>query len=162
MKGENPKFSKGSELARFVDEEHRGSNGRPSPQAFRRKDPGEELSVNTTEIHTLKQIADTYSRRVKGATRPIAISNPTVAVYNENAGKVLKTKLRRSKERWVYTSGSDEHVAYVYSPVTKEKCHVKVGDASHCEIAYTKHFDEKQDFEFARLMAQKPKFDLFP
>ncbi len=85
---DEPTFVEKSELARYIPYEWRNRNNRPAPAAYQRKDNEKYLSVNSTEVETINQIAQTYATKFESGTRPVSVACPKVANYNEAADQV--------------------------------------------------------------------------
>lgn len=135
-----PTFSASSRLARYIDPEFRRTrNKRPQPGAYQKLEDDDYLSVNSTEVKTLGQIADTYAKKFEKGQRPVAIACPTVEQYNAAANGVgLTITYNDGAEAWEFGGAIR---AYKHWP--------KTGNESHCGVEYVRIFRGRQDLNFA-------------
>ena len=142
MRDRLPKFPKSSRLCRHIEDEDRARNGRVSPSAFRRRPSESYLSVNSTEIETVKQIAAYYAAHRQGGRRPVLISDPKVSDYNNAAAQAgVSLSFDSSNGAWVFSASGAKKAAYAL--------HRNANSPSHCGVEFVSIFDEFQDYKFA-------------
>lgn len=138
---DEPTFDAASGLARYIHPDYRGRRNqrRPQPGAFQAREDESYLSVNSTEVETLGQIAGTYAVKFEKGRRPVAIATPKVEQYNEAASGVgLRITYNENAEAWEF---GDAMKAY--------KHWWKEGNKSHCGVEYVQSFGDQQGFNFA-------------
>lgn len=145
MLRKNPTFAAGCHLARYIDPEYRRSPKKPpKPGAYQRKLDETFLSVNSTEVETVSQIAQIYADKFEQGNRPVGIALPTVAKYNlvaQAVGVILT--YNGAKQVWEFGAS---RVAYRHRP--------SANNNSHCGVEYTESLADFYDFRFALRMAK--------
>ncbi len=154
MLRDEPTFSETSELARYILPEWRKRRrNRPAPAAYQRKDNEKYLSVNSTEVETIKQIARTYATKFESGTRPVAIACPKIASYNEAAEKVgIAVSFNGTTSEWEFQEGGKPAVAYRHRR--------SEGNKSHCGVEFVRVFDDRSDFCFAVRVARSATYKM--
>ena len=153
MLRDEPTFSEVSELARYIPSEWRKRRNHPAPAAYQRKDNEKYLSVNSTEVETINQIAQTYAARFESGTRLIAIACPTVASYNEAATSKrvgIAISFNGTTSNWEFQEGGKPAVAYMHRGSDADK--------SHCGVEFVRIFDDSSDFWFAVRVARSATY----
>ena len=137
-----PAFVEGSKLTRYIHPDFRGRKNRPKPAAYQLTENEEYLSVNSTEVQTVNQIAEVYATIFEQNRHPIAIACPTLASYNEAAtGVGLEITYNDSTKCWEFRKGSGWSTAYRHWR--------KAGNASHCGVQYLGALSDRDGFHFA-------------
>ena len=150
---DEPTFVEKSELARYIPSEWRNRNNRPAPAAYQRKDNEKYLSVNSTEVETINQIAQTYATKFESGTRPVSVACPKVASYNEAADQVgIVISFDATTNNWEFQERGTLAVAYKYRR--------SEGNRSHCGVEYVKAFDDMSDFRFAVRIARSATYKM--
>ena len=152
--GEDPKFRASDKLARYIHPEFRRANGnRPKLGAYLKSENEKYLSVNSLEIETINQVADTYAKKFETGQRPVAIAAPTVSDYNDAAHVAdIEITFNSTKKIWEYNyQGS--RAAY--------KHYRADNNISHCGVEYVEKFNKYQNFKYSRRMAMKDTYGLF-
>jgi hypothetical protein len=147
----DPTFKLGSKLARYIHPHFRRGSRRPSPAAFMlRKEMNETaLSVNSLDIHSLKQIA-TIHAAIQNDTRPLAIAERTVKQFNDAIGKVITLKYDAATKAWKHPTATGYQDSYVYTP--------KKNNSSHCDVRMFAELNGQQSFSVAVALAHKPTY----
>lgn len=153
MLRKKPTFKATSVLARYIYPEFRHANGRPATGAYQRKVNEDHLSVNSTEVETIKQIAQTYAEIFESSFRPVAVAAPIVADYNESAKKVGVTISQNSTSNdWKFQDTDELSVAYRHRG--------REGNRSHCGVEFVRAFSDIQDFKFAVRIKQTATYKM--
>lgn len=153
MKHDEPTFAEGEPLARYIAPEYRQGSRRPKVTAFMEDSASTRngLSVNSVAMQSEGEIAQIYSAKFENGRRPVALTVHSVAQYNEAAAEVGVIVTRdQDGGVWTHPSGKETAAAYRFDP--------KLGNPSHCLVAFTTVFNGDQEFRFARRMAFKPTF----
>jgi hypothetical protein len=151
MLRDKPTFAEPSELARYIPSEWCKRKNRPASAAYQRKDNEEYLSVNSTEVETINQIAQTYATKFESGTRPVAIACPKVASYNEAADKVgIAISFNGTTNDWEFQEGGKLAVAYKHRRSEVNN--------SHCGVEFVRVFDDRSDFCFAVRVARSATY----
>lgn len=150
-----PRFRVGDRLVRYIAPEHRQSSRRAKPGAFMEDvatTSRDGLSVNSLEMATKKQIATIYSVKFSDP-RPVAISSPTIATYNNavQAATTISISWNSARSRWEHQGPNGLETSYLHNP--------KHNNESHCLIRYTRHLDDFEQLKFARRMAYQPTYE---
>ncbi len=151
MLSDEPTFSNSSELVRYIPSEWCKRKNHPASTAYQRKDNEKYLSVNSTEVETIKQIAQTYATKFESGTRPVAIACPKIASYNEAAEKVgIAVSFNGTTSEWEFQEGSKPAVAYRHRRSEVNK--------SHCGVEFIRAFDDVSAFRFAVRVAKSATY----
>lgn len=153
MLRDKPTFKGSSGLARYIPSDCRHRNNHPAPAAYQKKDNEDHLSVNSTEVETINQIAQTYATKFEAEMRPVAVACPKVASYSAAADKVGVTiTFNRATDYWEFQEGGAATVAYKHRSRENNK--------SHCGVEYVRIFDDPKDFRFAVRVARSAKYKM--
>lgn len=151
MLRDQPTFNEPSRLVRYIPPEFRNRNNRPAVGAYQKKENEDYLSVNSDELETVNQIAQNFASQFEADNRPVAVSYPTVANYNDAAGKVgVMISFNNATQNWEFREGAGLVVAY--------KHRSKKSNKSHCGIEYVRVFDALSDFRYAVRVARSTTY----
>ncbi len=151
MASRGPTFKEISVLTRYIHPEFRGKNNRPKPSAYQRSHSERYLSVNSLEIHSLKQVAAIYADIFENENRPVALTQPSVSDYNGVAGQVgVIINYNASAGYWEFHESDILTPAYLH--------HARVRNESHCGVEFVRVFDDFQEFRFAGRMARSKTY----
>lgn len=137
-----PTFGGTKNLARFIHENHRQKNGRPSPAAFYLDDE-DYLSVNSLEVEKVSAIKEQYSRRGKGVAAAV-IRNVNRFNLAARAGG-LPISLQNGQ--WEYVANGAPRVAYAH--------HYNNTSPSHCGVHFVLHIPEEKLISYAKILADQ-------
>ncbi len=144
-----PTFRPNSELVRYVSPEFRAKDGRVMPAAYHLRPEEDHLSVNSTEVHTEKQIAAIYKQKFS-EPGPLVVHMPTIEQYVEAAAHTgLRLARSSANDTWVYQRDTKDLPAFLHRP--------KEGNASHCGVEFVKHMTQNEMNKFALRIAYKPR-----
>ncbi len=163
-----PNFAESSRLARYVFKEHRLAGNRAAVAAFepdhlKSSDPiaNSHLSVNSTEVESLKEIADFHRQNWQEGRGKAALSVHKIFDYCDSARKSsVPITLNGASGIWEFADyDSKTAPAFRYRPV-KPTSKNSLGSKSHCGVEFVRAFDEYRSTQFARRLAGKSKFHL--
>lgn len=147
----SPAFKPRSFLTRYLRAEWRKRNGRVSPAAFRLRTDEASLSVNSTEVETVPQIASYYANRWHWGERPVTLVAPMVKDYNDAASVAELTVARAATDgAWVYDRNGGQYRAYRHVPIPLSP--------SHCSVEFVAALDERGARRFAVSIAAKKRY----
>ncbi len=147
MLRDKPTFKESCGLVRYIDLEFRNRNNRPATGAYQRKQNEDHLSVNSDEVETINQIAQTYATQFESGIRPVAVACPKVAEYNEAAIRVgITISFNTATKNWEFKDGGAPTEAYSHRK--------KQDNKSHCGVEYVRVFDDRDDFRYAVRLAR--------
>ena len=151
-----PTFRESTHLARYIRREYRKASGnRPKTGAFQKVPNETSLSVNSTEVETLNQIARTFAIKFEDGRRPVAISTPKISDYNKAAtsrGVSVQIIFDDTAKVWKFQEFGQSALAYKHDKRTDNK--------SHCGIEYIRIFDDRADFNSAVRMAKAATYKM--
>lgn len=148
-----PRFRERDKLARYIDPDYRGKNGRPKLAAYQLTDNEDSLSVNSLEIESVRQVAATYATKFENGHRPVAIASPQISQFNAAAGAVrVNISYDSIIGCWIFHDSGKYSEAYRFDDKKTNK--------SHCGVEFARIFDEYQEFLFAGRMAKACKYRL--
>jgi hypothetical protein len=163
-----PTFSDDSRLARYIPEEYRLAGGRAAVPAFEAdhiKNPElaatSHLSVNSTEVESLDQIAEYHRLNWQDGRGKTALTVHKLFEYSDSGRKsAVAITLNPTSAVWEFADLNQKmSPAYRHRPVavgTKNN----LGSKSHCGVEFVRVFDEYRSSQFARRLASKGKFHL--
>jgi hypothetical protein len=163
----NPTFSASSRLARYIFQEHRLSGQRAAVAAFepdhiKKSEPidNSHLSVNSTEVESLQQIADYHRQNWQDGKGKAALSIHKIFDYCDSARKSSVSLTQNAQGVWEFVDfNSKVSEAYRHRPVMPNSNN-PLGSKSHCGVEFVRAFDEYRASQFARRLASKSKFHL--
>lgn len=151
-------FSGDVRLARHVDPDERdGSYAAPSAfmmSAADLKAKKPYLSVNACDVQHLTEIVATYAKR-QGGSGEVAVCIHQVFRYvaqGRRAGATIVS--RRTEPRWHFPDTDGDAPAFLRRP--------NQNNPSHCGVEFLRSFNDLQQRNFARRMAQNPRMQVFP
>jgi hypothetical protein len=163
----SPKFGARSQLARYIDEDHRLSGNRAAVAAFL-PDPFEKIdspdenhfSVNSLEIETISEITAYHRWKWQKDSGKVAICIHKVLAYNDVAKKCgVQIGYDRQTLRWMFLSKNAKfEQAYRHRPVPRHNN--PLASPSHCGVEFVRAFNEHTQVQFARRMSNKGRFHL--
>lgn len=148
---DKPTFGAKTKLARYIDPDFRRPQKKhPKRGAYQRKLGETYLSVNSTEVESIKQIAQIYANQFEQGSRRVGIASPTVDKYNA-AAKAVGINLIYHSAKQVWEFGSSK-AAYTHRSFKKNK--------SHCGVEYVEIFEDYQDHRFAVRMSKAATYKM--
>jgi hypothetical protein len=100
-----------------------------SSAAFTPNKGDSHLSVNSTEIESLKDIAVSYRDTFKNGMGPVAIACRKISDYNSAAGNAgIRISFCKVECKWKYNASEGIKDAYKHRPTLKSH--------SHCGVEY--------------------------
>ena len=148
-----PTFKESEKLARYIDPEYRNPRNLPATGAYQRQENEDYLSVNSTEVETVRSIAQTYANIFNLGNRPVAVACPEIAAYNESAEKVgITLSFNTETGYWEFEEAGSTTFAYKHYKART--------NASHCGVEYIRKFDDRADFRFAVRVAQSATYKM--
>ena len=119
------------------------------------------LSVNSTEVESLKEIADFHRRNWQEGRGKAALTVHKIFDYCDSARKSnVPITLNGASGIWEFADyDSKTAPAFRYRPV-KPTSKNSLGSKSHCGVEFVRAFDEYRSTQFARRLAGKSKFHL--
>lgn len=151
MLRDKPTFRGSSGLARYIPSEYRNRKFRVATGAFQRTEDENHLSINSDEVETINQIAQTYALKFESGMRPVAVACPKLESYNDAASKAgITIVFNDVKDIWEFQEGTMVSEAYRFWSKTNNK--------SHCGVEYVRAFDDQSDFRFAVRISRAAKY----
>jgi hypothetical protein len=149
-----PLFKETSKLARYIEPDFRRTSGRtklPKPGAYQKKLNEDHLSVNSLEVETAGQIAQTYAERFEQGRRPVAIASPNIRSFNGAAGSVgLSITFDTATGTWNFMDGGIRSAAYLHRP--------KNNNVSHSGVEFVRTLHDFAEFKFAVRVAKSATY----
>lgn len=147
-------FREHSILTRYIRQEYRGrKKNRPKPSAYQRAPKEQHLSVNSTDIHSVRQIAAIYADIFENGNRPVALTQPRVSDYNFAADHVgLTVTYNEPKGRWEFFEHNAVTPAYLH--------HARERNESHCGVEFVRALADFKEFQFATRMAKSKTYKM--
>ena len=148
-----PTFGEKTALLRYVDRDELKKGGRVPSTAFMRNPGDTYLSVNSSEIESLKVIANYYRETFQGGAGTVAIASRKVWEFNSAARAAgVLVGFNKSNKLWEFNSTLGTQTAYKHIPQTRQP-----KSWSHCGVMYSINFDNLAEKKFARrLQGIKP------
>lgn len=152
-----PTFSEKSELVRYVLPVHRQGNRYPSSAAFELsardlQSPKPYLSVNSTEVSSVGEIAQGYRRDRQGGAGEVALCIHKVARYVE-AAKDAGATVSRAAHGYEFPDAGTMTGALQWRPN-------RPLNLSHSGVEVIRALNEAGKRAFAIRMASKPKYQV--
>jgi hypothetical protein len=119
------------------------------------------LSVNATECEPIGQIASYFRAAFQEGKGEVAVCLHKVHRYVDSGRKAGATiRDTKSEPQWVFPEDGSESPAFRHRPVPARK--MLTASPSHCGVEFVRALSDVQQRNFARLMAKKPRFHIFP
>lgn len=153
MKSQTPTFKERSVLFRYIDPEFRSRKNRPKAGSYQLSSAEKELSVNSGEMATTRQVAQVYADNFEGGQRPVALSGCRLAQYNDGgiasgAGITFNDKTMC----WEFIESGNARDAYKHDP--------KFNNPSHCGVQFLRILDDHKQFKFAVRLARSATYKM--
>jgi hypothetical protein len=159
-----PTFGSRKELVRYIDEINRHKGNRPAPAAFidlaPRDAKNHHLSVNSTELEHVRDIADYFRALMKPSDGKVALCIHKVHAYSEAGRKAgVQLTFNKSAGRWEFKGLKNSmEAAYKYRPSLGSDVPVK--SKSHCGVEFARVMDYNAASKFARRLT-RGRFHVF-
>ncbi|HEV2156362.1 hypothetical protein [Bradyrhizobium sp.] len=119
------------------------------------------LSVNSTEVESLDQIADYHRLNWQDGKGKAALCVHTVFEYCDVARKSAVAVEHNSEGIWEFRDYDGKAAeAYRHRPVMPAAKN-PLGSKSHCGVEFVRALDEYRATQFARRLSSKGRFHLF-
>jgi hypothetical protein len=119
------------------------------------------LSVNSTEVEALKDIANYHRLNWQDGREKVALAEHKVFDYTDAAKKAgVGIWYNQASNIWEFVDfNSKAAQAYRHRPVPPNTSN-SLGSKSHCGVEFVRVFDQYRSTQFARRLASKGKFHL--